>query len=117
VPTKEAWPNPCPVCGAEDDHAAWRRGFFAAGGFGDLCPHPAEPGHGTGCECLIPPFRFASLSDPVTWTCQHYPEGCWKCRLRKRVRWPRPYRHFNCGPERGFPGVPLMSELGGDSDS
>ena len=46
------FPNPCPVCGATDDHAEWARGFFAAGGFGDLCPHPAERGHGTGCCCL-----------------------------------------------------------------
>jgi hypothetical protein len=58
VPTKQEWPSPCPVCGTGDDHAAWKRGFFAAGGFGDLCPHPAELGHGTGCECLIPLYRF-----------------------------------------------------------
>ncbi len=57
-------------------------------------------------------YRFVSLSDPVTWTCKRYPEGCWKCRLRVLILWPRPYRHFNCGPERGFPGVPLVSEIG-----
>ena len=56
-------------------------------------------------------YRFVSLSDQVAWTCQRYPRGCWKCRLRVLVRWPRPYRHFNCGPERGFPGVPPLADL------
>ncbi len=62
-------------------------------------------------------WRFVSVSDPVTWTCERYPDGCWKCRLRKRVRWPRPYRHFNCGPERGFPGVPLVCWDGSDEET
>lgn len=60
-------------------------------------------------------YRFVGLSDQVTWTCERYPQGCWRCRLRVLTRWPRPYRHFNCGPERGFPGVPLLA-VGGEED-
>lgn len=49
------FPNPCPVCGADDDHAEWRGpaadppwwNFSAT-----ICPHPREPGHGTGCTCM-----------------------------------------------------------------
>lgn len=62
-------------------------------------------------------WRFVSVSELVMWTCERYPEGCRWCRLRKRVRWPRPYRHFGCGPERGFPGIPVIGELGGGSEN
>ena len=61
-------------------------------------------------------FVFMSVSDPVYWTCERYPRGCWMCRLRVLVRWPRPYRHFNCGPERGFPGVPTLADLLADGE-
>jgi hypothetical protein len=44
------FPNPCPVCGATDDHAE-RMGDAARYSPATLCPHPAEPGHGTGCCC------------------------------------------------------------------
>ena len=57
-------------------------------------------------------WRFVSVSDPVTWTCERYPRGCWKCRTRQLIRWPRPYRHFGCGPARDpFPGVPSLADL------
>ena len=45
------------------------------------------------------------MSDAVTWTVTHYPRGCWKCRLRVRLRFRRPFRHFNCGPAEEFPGA------------
>lgn len=51
------------------------------------------------------------LSDSVTWTVEHFPRGCWRCRLRARLRWPRPYRHFNCGPADKFPGVARLEDL------
>src|SRR5476649_2755871 len=41
--------NPCPVCGVTDEHAAWRVGV--GGSPATFCPHPGEPGHGTGCCC------------------------------------------------------------------
>ena len=44
------FPNPCPVCGADDDHVE-RMGDAARYSPATLCPHPAEPGHGTGCCC------------------------------------------------------------------
>lgn len=72
------FPNPCPLCGADDEHAAWAGdpgGFQGA----TFCPHPREPGHGTGCCCagrskpwtagLLPPmatrtiFRDLSLEE------------------------------------------------------
>ena len=48
------FPNPCPVCGADDDHAEWRVQSEDSSGwmFGAThCPHPGERGHGTGCCC------------------------------------------------------------------
>lgn len=43
------FPNPCPVCGSTDEHAEFRA---RANGMGcTFCPHPAQPGHGTGCCC------------------------------------------------------------------
>jgi hypothetical protein len=63
-------------------------------------------------------WRFVSMSDPVYWTCERRPKGCWKCRVRKVARWPRPYRHWNCGPVRDpFPGVPTITELDGGPQS
>lgn len=47
------FPNPCPVCGDEDEHARWREETNAAllSSPATYCPHPREPGHGTGCTC------------------------------------------------------------------
>ena len=42
--------NPCPVCGATDEHAAWAGDGHSFHG-ATFCPHPREPGHGTGCCC------------------------------------------------------------------
>ena len=71
------FPNPCPVCGDEDEHASWRE--TVSGSPCTFCPHPAEPGHGTGCCCAgltEPPWivrpapptleqRVAALEDAV----------------------------------------------------
>ena len=57
------------------------------------------------------PYRLVSMSEHVAWVVVHYERGCWRCRLRVRFRWPRPYRHFNCGPARGFPGVARLEDL------
>lgn len=49
------FPNPCTVCGADDEHEAWRQQAFATPGMqysATICPHPAEPGHGSGCCCM-----------------------------------------------------------------
>jgi hypothetical protein len=54
--TGPRFPNPCPVCGDTDEHAAWRA--TVTGSPCTLCPHPAERGHGTGCCC-------AGLSGPL----------------------------------------------------
>lgn len=46
------FPNPCPVCGADDEHAAWRAAHPFDGIGATHCPHPgAGLGHGTGCCC------------------------------------------------------------------
>jgi hypothetical protein len=45
------FPNPCPVCGTTDEHAAWAQGGATLGSPATFCPHPAESGHGTGCCC------------------------------------------------------------------
>src|ERR1039457_1915326 len=45
------FPNPCPVCGTTDEHAAWAQGGATLGSPATFCPHPREPGHGTGCCC------------------------------------------------------------------
>lgn len=48
------FPNPCPVCLSHDDHADWRQAATASPGWmfsATHCPHPGEPGHGTGCCC------------------------------------------------------------------
>jgi len=54
--------NPCEVCGAADEHAeAMEATFRAVAGnlpVATVCPHPGEPGHGTGCCC-------AGLSRPL----------------------------------------------------
>jgi hypothetical protein len=42
--------NPCHVCGATDEHAAWAGDGHSFHG-ATFCPHPREPGHGTGCCC------------------------------------------------------------------
>ena len=47
--------NPCPVCGDEEEHAAFRESV--TGSPATFCPHPREPGHGTGCCC-------AGLAEP-----------------------------------------------------
>lgn len=71
------FPVPCPVCGDEDEHASWRE--TVTGSPATFCPHPAEPGHGTGCCCAglaeapwvvrpVPPTleqRVAALEDAV----------------------------------------------------
>ena len=71
------FPNPCPVCGDEGEHASWRE--TVTGSPCTFCPHPAEPGHGTGCCCAglaEPPWivrpraptleeRVAALEDAV----------------------------------------------------
>jgi hypothetical protein len=44
------FPVPCPVCGSGDEHEQWRSRIKPTD-CGDLCPHPSEPGHGTGCCC------------------------------------------------------------------
>ena len=50
------FPNPCTVCGSTDEHAEFRA---RSSGMGcTVCPHPAQPGHGTGCCC-------AGLSRPL----------------------------------------------------
>lgn len=58
------FPNPCPVCGADDEHAEWRETVH--GSPATLCPHPREPGHGTGCCCAgrSQPFTAAGLPAP-----------------------------------------------------
>ena len=56
--------NPCPVCGAEDEHAAWAQGV--SGSPATFCPHPRERGHGTGCCCAgrsSSVFGFPPMSD------------------------------------------------------
>ena len=45
------FPNPCPVCGADDDHAEHMGPALRAGFGATICPHPSERGHGTGCTC------------------------------------------------------------------
>jgi hypothetical protein len=55
------FPNPCPLCGANDEHAAWAASV--QGSPCTFCPHPAEPGHGTGCCCAgRPTWPPTSLS-------------------------------------------------------
>ena len=62
-------------------------------------------------------WEYVSVSDQVTWTCERKVRGCWKCRLRALVRWPRPYRHFNCGPVADpFPGIPVIDVGGEEAD-
>ena len=53
------FPNPCPVCGATDEHAEWAEGV-ADYSPATFCPHPRERGHGTGCCC-------AGRPKPLTW--------------------------------------------------
>ena len=58
--------NPCPVCGATDEHAAWAgdvHGFQGA----TFCPHPRELGHGTGCCCggRSKPWTAELIPDPA----------------------------------------------------
>lgn len=53
------FPNPCPVCGANDEHAAWLATI--KGSPATLCPHPAERGHGTGCCCAGRSTPLSSL--------------------------------------------------------
>ena len=57
------FPNPCPVCGSEDEHAAWAAsvGPFSPATF---CPHPAQPGHGTGCCCAGRPKPLLAPPPP-----------------------------------------------------
>jgi hypothetical protein len=66
------FPNLCTVCGADDDHAEWRAQSEGYSGwtFGAThCPHPANPGHGTGCCCAgrsRPIFAFGTAADAKT---------------------------------------------------
>jgi hypothetical protein len=57
------FPNPCLVCGSTDEHAEFRA--RANGGGCTFCPHPAQPGHGTGCCCAgrSKPLRAYSLTE------------------------------------------------------
>lgn len=58
------------------------------------------------------PYRFVSMSEPVTWVAVRREHGCWKCRLRVFVHWPRPFRHFGCGPAVDpFPGMARLEDL------
>jgi hypothetical protein len=58
--------NPCPVCGATDEHAEWAASV--QGSPCTFCPHPAEPGHGTGCCCAgrptWPPTSLSAVGAP-----------------------------------------------------
>lgn len=63
------FPVPCPVCGADDEHAAWREAHPSSGFSATYCPHPAGTGHGTGCCCAglsKSPFdRVPALQPPA----------------------------------------------------
>jgi hypothetical protein len=81
------FPVPCPVCGDDGEHAAWRK--TVTGSPATFCPHPEEPGHDTGCCCAglaIPPWivrpvpptleqRVAALEDAVRRLQGHAPPG------------------------------------------
>ena len=57
------FPNPCTVCGSTDEHAEFRA---RSSGMGcTVCPHPAQPGHGTGCCCAgrSKPLHAYSLTE------------------------------------------------------
>ena len=57
------FPVPCPVCGSTDEHAEFRA---RSNGMGcTFCPHPAQPGHGTGCCCAgrSKPLHAYSLTE------------------------------------------------------
>jgi len=61
------FPNPCPVCGATDEHKE-AMGDAARFSPATLCPHPREPGHGTGCCCAgrsKPPWDVALPAFPA----------------------------------------------------
>lgn len=58
------FPAPCPVCGAGDEHAAWRAAHPVDGISATHCPHPAARGHGTGCMCSGFP-RLSPLGFPL----------------------------------------------------
>ena len=45
--TQARFPNPCPVCGSEDEHA-----WIGQPPHISTCPHKGQPGHGTGCTCM-----------------------------------------------------------------
>ncbi len=68
------FPNPCPVCGADDDHAERMKPALEAGSGATICPHPGERGHGTGCCCAgisretAERRRAESLSSPPALT-------------------------------------------------
>lgn len=65
---KGFFPNPCPVCGAIDEHEEAMRGLAAASPC-TLCPHPREPGHGTGCCCAgrsKPAYDYDGAVEPGT---------------------------------------------------
>ena len=58
--------NPCPVCGATDEHAAWAGDGHSFHG-ATFCPHPRELGHGTGCCCggRSKPWTAELIPDPA----------------------------------------------------
>jgi hypothetical protein len=93
------FPNPCPVCGVTDEHAAWRE--TVTGSPCTYCPHPAEPGHGTGCCCAgcpdSAPVSLAKLAAEILRQEQGLADGT-------LVRgggfiWPNPARQDALGPD------------------
>jgi hypothetical protein len=100
------FPNPCPVCGVTDEHAAWREKAFTSPGMqhaATVCPHPAEPGHGTGCCCAgrssvivsLPPVLYSTMCgacDDLTSRCLDAGERCPRPTVqearRRDPRWP-----------------------------
>ena len=93
----ERFANPCPVCGADDDHAERMRSTREAAArwpVYTICPHPEQPGHGSGCFCAMRPAelpvsleeRVAALEAAVERLSQPETDEAFTGRLR-RV-WP-----------------------------
>jgi hypothetical protein len=64
------FPNPCPVCGTTDEHQERMKDTLEAAArfpVATVCPHPGEPGHGTGCCCAgrsRPLFEYDGTVEP-----------------------------------------------------